>query len=546
MLKKNISLGAIAVFLIFLWTPLLLFSFSCPDGHCSLAPNSSWSSDLSAPQTSSGNQTGASSFRTEFAPPHPAVARICVENAQTRNYGTGTWIRISKEQCAILTCAHLFETNSPERIAVSFPNHFSFNARIQAIDRDWDVALLQSAVGTDSSFSSFPSPVLLTLRPPKPDEFARLCGYGTDGRSLWMLGMVRGYCRLNAVSGARTLVVAGTARQGDSGAPILTLEGELAGVLWGTDGQALYGTWSGQIREVLKIDFASHGACGERWIPGKGESFGENADPEDEALDRERALDAMKIIDLQEIPRVDEDEMNDGKKSGLSDEKNSWKSERVPSDSREFSEEKTSGEARTPEIYAPEILAPETALGVSESSGGTRREKSASPSFSAFSSSFPAFSSNASEGIEEALRSRIFGVRVQDSDRAEYGERSDRAEYSDHAECADRAVRSEHSANAEQTGRVRKKDWSQGVVEKNERTETRRSESDEALETKKRKKTVVSAETKNRSCLLIGLYFLAWSMPIAAFFLLREKKAEPSQEKSSSESESHETVSDSR
>ncbi len=492
MLKKKLSFRAIVLFLVFLWTPLILFPFNCPDGHCPLAPNSSWSSNSSAPHAASEKQTGDSLFRTEFAAPHPAVARICVENARTRNYGTGTWIRISKEQCAVLTCAHLFETNSPERIAVSFPNHFSFNARIQAIDRDWDVALLQSAVGTDSSFSSFPAPLILTLRPPKPDEYARLCGYGADGRSLWMLGAVRGYCRLNAVSGAHTLVVAGFARQGDSGAPIMTLEGDLAGVLWGTDGQSLYGTWSGQIQKVLKIDLESPPVLGEYFLPEKNipcEWNDTEFKDEGESRERSTAVDYSKIIDLQELPKLEENGMKNRTSPRLFDEKDSLEPKSIQSYSREFSKEKITEEKRVPENSLVDLEA-----------ANRTEDKSSSSSFSSRSFSF-----KNSGQIEEALRSRIFGECARNSNRAKKG------------------------ADAQVSAR------------KNERSETKR-ESDGLQEKKKEKKTVASSKTKkNLLGLLIGLYLLVWSMPVAAFFLLWRKKIDFSQKKFSWESENSET-----
>lgn len=222
---------------------------TCPGGRCSLAPEYP-SSGFSAGSSLYGNSVSSlPPFRTEFAPPLPSIVRIVVENAQIQSCGTGTWIQVSESQCAILTCAHLFETNRPERITVCFPNLPALEARIQAIDREWDVALLRTSAGT--SFK-FPQPIQPTLTPAKPGEFLRVCGYGSEGKTLWMLGAVRGYTRLSGTSASHTLVTVGAARPGDSGSPFLTLDGKLAGVLWGTDGQSLYGTWSGQIFQALK------------------------------------------------------------------------------------------------------------------------------------------------------------------------------------------------------------------------------------------------------------------------------------------------------
>lgn len=288
-MKNPVPILAILTASTFIFVPIALFSSSCPGGRCGLRPQTS-ASVTSAGSISAGTPVSSPAFRTEPAPPHPAVARILVENAQTRNYGTGTWIRLSQNRSAILTCAHLFETDHPERIAVCFPNHSAFSARIQAIDRSWDVALLQTSAGAsafpnameqpDSPASSassvtgstsFPQPVFVAQAPPVPGDYLRVCGYGPDGQSLWILGTVRGYCRLAQVSGAHTLVMTGNARHGDSGAPIFTLDGTLAGVLWGTDGQSLYGTWSGQIRTVFWTAFQET-ASSEASLP-EGESL---------------------------------------------------------------------------------------------------------------------------------------------------------------------------------------------------------------------------------------------------------------------------------
>ena len=231
--------------------PVFSFSFSCPGGQCAVPFVGRYA--VPGANSESFRTAVSSEFRTEFAAPHPSVVRILVENAKTRNYGTGTWIQLSQKRCAVLTCAHLFETNHPVRISVFFPNQPALDVRIQAIDRTWDVALLQMGSGTGSF--SFPRPLHLTETAPRPGDFIRSCGYGPDGKTLWMLSTVRGYCRLETQMSARTLVLNGTARSGDSGAPMMQLDGSVAGVLWGTDGHSVYGTWSGQILKIFETAF---------------------------------------------------------------------------------------------------------------------------------------------------------------------------------------------------------------------------------------------------------------------------------------------------
>lgn len=245
---------------------------SCPGGRCALAPSFSSPNSFSAIQAAgtrpAAETSPAMNYRAEYASPHPAVVRILVENAQTRNLGTGTWVQISEGRCAVLTCAHLFETDTPDRVAVNFPDQPAFSARIQAIDRKWDVALLQAAAGLPPTL---PKPVILRTSAPIQGEYLRMCGLGPDGRSLWVLGTALGYCRIKSAEsinsggingndgmrndGAHTLVVTGNARQGDSGAPLFALDGTLAAVLWGTDGAYIYGTWCGQIRTIFETAF---------------------------------------------------------------------------------------------------------------------------------------------------------------------------------------------------------------------------------------------------------------------------------------------------
>ena len=48
-----------------------------------------------------------------------------------------------------------------------------------------------------------------------------------------------------------TLCLTGSARDGDSGGPVLNQHGELVGVLWGTDGRTVHATYCGRIRRFL-------------------------------------------------------------------------------------------------------------------------------------------------------------------------------------------------------------------------------------------------------------------------------------------------------
>ena len=49
--------------------------------------------------------------------------------------------------------------------------------------------------------------------------------------------------------------VSTAARQGDSGGPIFNARGELAGVLFGSDGGSTSGSYAGRVREFLLTGF---------------------------------------------------------------------------------------------------------------------------------------------------------------------------------------------------------------------------------------------------------------------------------------------------
>lgn len=222
-------------------SPAVLFPSICPGGRGCLFP----------PQSPT---VPATDFRSESAEPLPTVVRILVEAGSVQYYGTGTWIQLNADRNAVLTCAHLFVPGRFERITVYFPNLPPLPVRLQALNREWDAALLTADAGASSN-PALPQGVLLATNPPQQGDHLRFCGYGPTGSFLWNVGSLRGYCRLPRAPGCCTMVLTGTARMGDSGGPILTLDGQLAGVLWGTDERSVYGTWAGKIRQIFDAEF---------------------------------------------------------------------------------------------------------------------------------------------------------------------------------------------------------------------------------------------------------------------------------------------------
>jgi len=86
---------------------------------------------------------------------------------------------------------------------------------------------------------------------PRQGESMRACGYGPAGQYACVSGTVEGYSQAGAASTYDTLVITGSARDGDSGGPIFNGRGELAAVLWGSDGRTTVGTYSGRIKRIF-------------------------------------------------------------------------------------------------------------------------------------------------------------------------------------------------------------------------------------------------------------------------------------------------------
>lgn len=183
--------------------------------------------------------------------PNPAVVRIVVVNDRSQSYGSGTLVHDDASYYFILTCAHLFEQTNPRRIVIMFPDNRSFDVQLRAIDRTWDLAILQNASFGSTALGIAAIP--LGKNAPRVGETLFYAGYGSTGQYQVCRGRVEGYCAARTGTPAEMLVITGTARQGDSGGPIVNATGELVGVLWGTDSRTVCGTYCGRIIRFIQI-----------------------------------------------------------------------------------------------------------------------------------------------------------------------------------------------------------------------------------------------------------------------------------------------------
>ena len=172
--------------------------------------------------------------------PHPAVVRICNVFGQERSYGSGTVVGAEY----VLTCAHLFG-DGVGRIGVAFPGGTGSAATILAIDQTWDLALLKLETASTAT------PVAIATEFARPGDPLQFSGYGSDGCYRPVSGQALGYVKAGRQTTYETLAMAGAAREGDSGGPILNASGELVAVLWGTGDRTVNGTCCLRIRKFL-------------------------------------------------------------------------------------------------------------------------------------------------------------------------------------------------------------------------------------------------------------------------------------------------------
>jgi hypothetical protein len=94
--------------------------------------------------------------------------------------------------------------------------------------------------------------VTVANQAPKVGDVLVSAGYGPNGQYATSHGRALGYGSLDGRT-HDVLVMSGSARQGDSGGPIFNAEGELAGVLFGTDGQRVDGVHCLRVRRFLRF-----------------------------------------------------------------------------------------------------------------------------------------------------------------------------------------------------------------------------------------------------------------------------------------------------
>lgn len=173
---------------------------------------------------------------------HPAVVRVVTPLSDGTSYGSGTLVGHTQQLGLVVTNWHVVR-GATGTIMVLFPDGFHSAARILKTDQEWDLAAL-------AIWRPNVQPVPVAAYTPQRGEFLTIAGYGS-GWYQASTGRVTQYVAPNVNSPFEMVEVSTSARDGDSGGPILNNRGELAGVLFGTAGGRTSGSYCGRVRTFL-------------------------------------------------------------------------------------------------------------------------------------------------------------------------------------------------------------------------------------------------------------------------------------------------------
>ena len=166
---------------------------------------------------------------------NPAVCRIknvigqevVTGSGEFMSYGSGTLIETANGRGLVVTCAHIFREGQG-KVSCLFPDGKEYAASVVGDKTGADLtAMLIADPGI--------TPIQVGMANPPVRAMVTAAGYGPDGRYLKQSGLVM---EVNQ----KELIMTGSARDGDSGGPILNAQGELVGILWGTNGREIRAT----------------------------------------------------------------------------------------------------------------------------------------------------------------------------------------------------------------------------------------------------------------------------------------------------------------
>jgi hypothetical protein len=175
--------------------------------------------------------------------PHPAIARIAVQEKDGISFGTGSLIDSRGQFGLVITNWHVVRDATGE-ISVEFPGGLRTPAKILKFDADWDLAALEIARPAGVQ------PLAISSALPQRQENLVIAGYGA-GNYRAAAGRCQQYLAPKEGMEFHMVEIDVEARQGDSGGPILNERGEIAGVLFGAGHGFTAGSYGGRVLSFL-------------------------------------------------------------------------------------------------------------------------------------------------------------------------------------------------------------------------------------------------------------------------------------------------------
>ncbi|MDR3110277.1 MAG: serine protease [Planctomycetaceae bacterium] len=198
---------------------------------------------------SSSSSLHSSEPLAEVERPHPSVARIVAFDSQGQQFGSGTLVDEYGDYGVVITNWHVID-NCNGLVHVHFPNGFSSFGAVVASDQRWDLAVLLV------SKTPLSTPKLsIAKEVPRVGDPLWIVGYGA-GTYRMAGGRCLRFLAPEIENGKRAefdcIELSIDARLGDSGGPILNQDGEVAGVLFGSDLKNTAGSHCGRVRSFVK------------------------------------------------------------------------------------------------------------------------------------------------------------------------------------------------------------------------------------------------------------------------------------------------------
>jgi hypothetical protein len=194
------------------------------------AAHTKWSPELFADYIGSGQA------------PHPAVARIVAPEDSGTSLGSGVLVDVNRNQGLVLTNWHVIR-DSRSAVLVQFPDGFQSAGTVVRWDEPWDLAAIVI-------WKPNATPITLAEKPPELGEPLTIAGYGR-GPFRAETGPCTQYLAPGSGYPLEFVELSATARQGDSGGPIINAQGQLAGVLFGQNDGRTIGSCSTRLRTFL-------------------------------------------------------------------------------------------------------------------------------------------------------------------------------------------------------------------------------------------------------------------------------------------------------